>query len=136
MQDLLDAANRAKRNAYAPYSEFHVGAAVRGEGGRIYSGCNVENSAYPEGLCAEAAAIAAMIMAGERRIVEVLVVADGDTLCSPCGGCRQKLSEFSAAETVVHICGPEGVRKTITMAELLPVAFGPHNLGPKAVPGT
>lgn len=128
MQDLLDAANRVKRNAYAPYSGFRVGAAVRSEGGGIYSGCNVENSAYPEGLCAEAAAIAAMIAAGERRIAETVVVADGEALCSPCGGCRQKLSEFAAGDSLVHICGPEGVRKTVTLAELLPLAFGPENL--------
>ena len=128
MQDLLEAANRAKRNAYAPYSQFHVGAAVRGESGGIYSGCNVENAAYPEGLCAEAAAIAAMAAAGERRITETLVVSDGEALCSPCGGCRQKLSEFAAADSPVHICSPDGVRKTVTMAELLPLAFGPDNL--------
>lgn len=128
MQDLLQAARQARQNAYAPYSGFQVGAAVRGADGGIYAGCNVENSAYPEGVCAEAAAIAAMIATGETRITEVLVIADGASLCSPCGGCRQKLLEFADCNTPVHMCGAEGLRHTTTLAELLPLAFGPQNL--------
>ena len=128
MQDLLTAALKAKQNAYAPYSGFHVGAALRGGSGGLYTGCNVENSAYPEGLCAEATAIAAMILAGEKHIAEILVVGDGKQLCSPCGGCRQKLSEFAQDTTPVHICDPQGVRETTTMGELLPVAFSSRNL--------
>lgn len=128
MQDLLDAALAARRKAYAPYSGFHVGASVRGAGGVVYAGCNVENAAYPQGLCAEAAAIAAMVADGDRRITEVLVVAGGAELCSPCGGCRQKLSEFAGGGVPVHICGPDGLRRTVSMAELLPLSFGPKNL--------
>lgn len=129
MQDLLDAASKVKRSAYAPYSGFQVGAALRGRDGGIYVGCNVENAAYPEGLCAEASAVAAMITAGEKRIEEILILGDGDHPCSPCGGCRQKLFEFADEDTRVHICGGDGVRRTITMTELLPYAFGPKNLG-------
>ena len=128
MEDLLRAACTAKQFAYAPYSGFQVGASIRGAGGGIYSGCNIENSAYPEGICAEAAAIAAMVGAGEKRIAEVLIVADGEHPCSPCGGCRQKLYEFADGDTPVHICSPEGLRETATLAELLPLAFGPQNL--------
>lgn len=128
MDDLLTAARTMKQHAYAPYSGFRVGASIRGAGGDVYSGCNIENSAYPEGMCAEAAAIAAMVGAGEKCIVEVLVVADGEHPCSPCGGCRQKLSEFADGNTPVHICSPEGLHQTVTLAELLPHAFGPQNL--------
>lgn len=128
MQELLTAAREAMQRAYAPYSGLHVGAAVRGAGGAIYAGCNIENSAFPESLCAEAAAIAAMIAAGERRITEVVVVADTEQLCSPCGGCRQRLSEFADRLVPIHLCGPEGLRRTETLGELLPHAFGPQNL--------
>ena len=114
--------------AYAPYSRFHVGAAVRDENGAVHSGCNVENSAYPEGLCAEASAISALINTGARRVTEVCVMGQGDALVTPCGGCRQKIREFAAAETKIHICGPEGLRRTVTLAELLPLSFGPENL--------
>ena len=130
MQDLLDAAREAQVNAYAPYSNFHVGAAVRADDGTIHSGCNVENAAYPEGICAEGAAIAAMVRAGRRRIAEVLVIGSGPGPCAPCGGCRQKIGEFAGAGTPVHMCGSDGDCRTVTAAELLPHAFGPADLGP------
>ena len=95
LADLFAAAKIAQANAYAPYSRFKVGAALRSQSGAVYSGCNVENAAYPEGFCAEAGAIAAMALAGERRIAEILVVGDGDALCTPCGGCRQRIREFA-----------------------------------------
>jgi len=123
MRDLLDAALAAYANAHAPYSQFQVGAAVRTKGGQIFAGANVENAAYPEGNCAEASALAAMVAAGEREIVEVLVVAAGERLCSPCGGCRQRLCEFGAPETLVHLCDPDGLRRTVTLGELLPLSF-------------
>jgi xanthosine phosphorylase len=123
MRDLLDAALIAYGNAHAPYSRFHVGAAVRTEGGRIFAGANVENAAFPEGNCAEASALAAMVAAGERRIVEVLVVAAGERLCTPCGGCRQRLCEFGTPDTLVHLCDPDGLRRTVTLGELLPLSF-------------
>src|SRR3546814_16539196 len=89
--DLVEAAIAAMAKAYAPYSNFSVGAAVRGAGGGIYSGCNVENAAYPQGCCAEASAISALVLAGERRLVEIAVAGEGDRLVTPCGGCRPRL---------------------------------------------
>ena len=126
---IVAAAIAARAAAYAPYSGFHVGAAVRGESGAVYRGCNVENSAYPEGICAEAAAIAALVMAGERRITEVAVAGGGDELCTPCGGCRQKIREFAAGSVPILVCGPDGLRRRFTLADLLPASFGPRNLG-------
>ena len=101
---------------------------VRTPEGDLFAGCNVENSAYPQGNCAEASAVAAMVAAGQRRIAEVVVIGAGDQLCTPCGGCRQRLREFAADDTPVHVCGPTGLRRTITLGELLPFAFGPENL--------
>lgn len=129
MSPLFDAALAAFRNAYAPYSGFRVGAALRGAGGGVYAGCNVENVAYPEGTCAEAGAIAAMIAAGERRIAEVLVLADSPVPITPCGGCRQKLAEFGAADVPVILAGPDGEKARMTLGELLPGAFGADHLG-------
>ncbi|MFZ1964941.1 MAG: cytidine deaminase [Roseiarcus sp.] len=126
---LFAAARAAQARAYAPYSRFKVGAALRTPSGAIYCGCNVENAAYPEGACAEANAIGAMALAGERRIVDILVVGDGEALCTPCGGCRQRIREFADANTRVHVAGPEGVRATFTLEELLPHSFGPGHLG-------
>ncbi len=126
--DIVAAARAAMARAYAPYSRFKVGAAVRGESGRLYAGCNVENAAYPQGWCAEASAIAAMVMAGETRIVEVAVMGGGEAPCTPCGGCRQKLYEFAGDDLPIHVCGPQGLRQTVTLGELLPHAFGPENL--------
>jgi cytidine deaminase len=126
---LIAAAVAARLKAYAPYSRFLVGAAVRDEQGRIHSGCNVENAAYPQGTCAEAGAIAAMVAAGGRKIRETAVVGGGDALVTPCGGCRQKLREFGAGDLAIHICGEDGtVRRTFTLDELLPESFGPENL--------
>jgi cytidine deaminase len=129
MAEMLAAARGAMGRAYAPYSNFPVGAALLGANGRIYAGCNVENAAYPQGCCAETSAISAMVADGEQRIRAVLVVGQGDALIAPCGGCRQRLNEFAAAATPVHLCGPAGLIKTVTMGELLPHAFGPQNLG-------
>lgn len=126
---IVAAAIAARAAAYAPYSGFHVGAAVRGESGAVYRGCNVENAAYPEGTCAEAAAIAALVIAGERRITEVAVAGGGDELCTPCGGCRQKIREFAADSVPILVCGPDGLRRRFTLADLLPASFGPRNLG-------
>jgi cytidine deaminase len=125
---LFNAARAAQLKAYAPYSRFTVGAAIRTPSGAIYAGCNVENAAYPQGACAEAGAISAMALAGERRIAEILVIGDGEALVTPCGGCRQRIREFAAADTPVHIAGPEGLRATFTLGELLPHSFGPEHL--------
>ena len=126
--DLLSAARAVQANAHAPYSHFPVGAALRTPSGKVFTGCNVENASYPLGTCAEAGAIAAMAAAGERAIEVILTIADGDMLATPCGGCRQRIREFATSATVIHVAGPEGVRKTYTMDELLPDSFGPENL--------
>jgi cytidine deaminase len=125
---LFAAAKAAHAQAYAPYSRFKVGAAALGPSGAIYAGCNVENSAFPQGSCAEAGAIAALVMAGERRIEQIVVVGDGEGLCTPCGGCRQRIREFADPQTPVHIAGPDGLRASFTLAELLPHSFGPEHL--------
>jgi cytidine deaminase len=127
-QHLLREAVAAQAQAYAPYSNFRVGAAILTTSGRVFSGCNVENSAYPEGTCAEAGAIAAMAAAGERQIAVILTVCDGALLATPCGGCRQKIREFATPDTVIHAAGPDGVRATYTIDTLLPDSFGPENL--------
>jgi xanthosine phosphorylase len=127
--ELVEAALAARSFAYAPYSGFAVGAAILGRGGRVFSAGNVENAAYPQGQCAEASAIGMMVAAGERAIVEVAVAGGGESLCTPCGGCRQRLAEFARPETSVHLAGPEGLRRTLTLGALLPMAFGPLNLG-------
>ena len=121
--DMLQAATQVRENAYVPYSRFKVGAAVRGASGTIYSGCNVENVAYPEGTCAEAGAIAAMVAAGETRLTEVLVIADSPDPVPPCGGCRQKLVEFGAADVVLTMCTTDGASRSMTLAEMLPGRF-------------
>ena len=122
--DALVAAARAIRErAYAPYSNFKVGAALRGVGGGLHVGINVENVAYPEGTCAEAGAIAAMIAAGETRIAEVAVIADSPSPVPPCGGCRQKLREFADGSVKVTMATTDGKRLTMTVDELLPGAF-------------
>ena len=130
MSELYDEALKAQEQAYAPYSAFRVGAAIRTVDGAIYSGCNVENAAYPEGICAEGSAIAAMVRAGEREIAEVVVVGSGPVPCAPCGGCRQKLGEFSSSDTKVKMYDRDGNSLTATMSELLPHAFGPRDLEP------
>lgn len=121
--DLIAAAKEAAARAYAPYSQFRVGAAIRGASGAIYAGCNVENAAYPQGWCAEASALSAMVMAGETRAIEVCVWADSVQPCTPCGGCRQKLAEFGAADMTVISAGPEGERGRWTLGALLPESF-------------
>jgi cytidine deaminase len=128
LDDLFEAARQAQANAYAPYSRFKVGAAIRTPDGRVFAGCNVENAAYPQGACAETGAIAAMVAAGESRIADILVIGDGDALVTPCGGCRQRIREFAASDTPVHIAGPEGIRRSFALDELLPFSFGPDNL--------
>jgi homotetrameric cytidine deaminase len=120
---LLRAAADAMELAYAPYSGFKVGAALRGESGGIHTGANVENAAYPQGQCAEASAIGAMVAAGETRIAAVAVSAERMDLCPPCGGCRQRLSEFASSDTLVHLGRPGGPVETTTLGELLPLAF-------------
>lgn len=120
---LLRAAEAAMVNAYAPYSGFKVGAALRGSRGGVYTGANVENAAYPQGQCAEASAIGALVAGGGHAIAAVAVVAEQVDICPPCGGCRQRLAEFAPPETPVHLGRPGGPRQTVTLAELLPLSF-------------
>ncbi len=119
---LVEHARIAMRRARAPYSAFAVGAAMRDERGGLHAGANVENAAYPQGQCAETSAIGALVASGARAIREVAVMADAP-LITPCGGCRQRLAELGTADVRVHLCGPEGIRRTVTVAELLPLAF-------------
>jgi cytidine deaminase len=125
---LIEAAQAVRENAYAPYSRLKVGAAIRAEDGRIFVGANVENASYPEGLCAEAAAIAAMIAAGATRIAAVAVVADADRPVPPCGGCRQRIAEFAGPETEIHLATIAGARTELRFSDLLPHAFTPKHL--------
>ncbi len=124
VEALFEAAAAARMKAYAPYSGFAVGAAVRGASGRIHAGCNVENAAYPVGTCAEAGALAAMVAAGERVVTAVAIVGSGDRPCPPCGACRQRLAEFAAPETRVYY-SDESLRdrRTSRIGDLLPESF-------------
>jgi homotetrameric cytidine deaminase len=121
--ELMRAADEVMRTAYAPYSHFPVGVALRAPDGSIHVGSNVENASYPQGQCAETSAIGALIAAGHTRIVEVAVTAERMDICPPCGGCRQRLAEFASADTPVHLGRPDGPRQTTTIGELLPLAF-------------
>lgn len=121
--DLLNAARAAMERCHAPYSDFPVGAAIRTTSGAIHAGCNIENASYPEGWCAETTAISHMVMAGEKKIAEVLVIAKNRPKVTPCGGCRQRLAEFGAADVSVHLCDSSGIVETTTLGALLPAAF-------------
>jgi len=125
---LLAAAREARSHAYAPYSKFSVGAAVIDDLGQVHAGCNVENAAYPQGLCAEASALAHMVMGGGRHLRAVAVVGVADDPVTPCGGCRQKLREFGAPDLPVVVADMTTVRGRYTLGELLPASFGPSHL--------
>ncbi len=120
---LVDAARAVRENAHAPYSKFKVGAALRAASGTVYQGCNVENVAYPEGTCAEAGAIAAMVAGGDTEIAEIAVVADSPKPVSPCGGCRQKIAEFAGPDVKVTLATTDGIVQETTVAALLPGSF-------------
>lgn len=125
---LLEAATRVRERAHAPYSRFYVGAAVLDEYGHIHAGCNVENAAYPQGTCAETAAIAAMVASGGQRIRAILISTGADALCTPCGGCRQRIREHAGDDTPVLVASGDRVRARFTLGELLPHSFGPESL--------
>lgn len=128
VDEMLVAAMSAMKKAYAPYSKFRVGVCIRA-GNELFLGCNVENASYPEGNCAEASAIAAMVMAGHHRIDDIVVVSSGDDPCPPCGGCRQRIAEFAVPATQIHVCTQNGVHRSYTMMELLPASFSKGHLG-------
>ena len=124
---LVAAARDVMGRAHAPYSRFLVGAALRAEDGSIHAGANVENAAYPQGQCAEASAIGVLVAAGRTKVLEAAVIASGEEICVPCGGCRQRLREFMPLDGLVHLCSPTD-RRTVTLEELLPLSFGPEFL--------
>ena len=126
--DLIAQARAVRENAYAPYSKFKVGAAVRTENGAVHLGCNVENAAYPEGTCAEAGAIAAMVAAGGGRLAAVAVIADSPRPVPPCGGCRQKLAEFGGPDVPVTLATIGGAVQQTTIGALLPGAFSQDDM--------
>jgi cytidine deaminase len=125
---LIELAVSAREKAYAPYSNHPVGAALSTATGEVFSGCNVENAAYPEGVCAEGGAISAMVLAGGKQIAEIVIAGPGEHLCTPCGGCRQKIREFSTEKTLVHIVTKAGKVSSFLLTELLPESFGPESL--------
>ncbi|MBT5573880.1 cytidine deaminase [Alphaproteobacteria bacterium] len=127
-QRLCKAAISARHNAYAPYSKFKVGAAILDEFDNIHLGVNVENAAYPQGSCAEAGAISAMIAAGGQQIKVIAVSGAGVELCTPCGGCRQRIREFANPQTEILICNELAFARRFLLEELLPASFGPDNL--------
>ncbi len=127
--ELFAASEAVRARAYAPYSKFQVGAAILADDGNIYSGCNVENAAYPVGNCAEPSAIAAMIAGGGRRIRRIYVTGPGTMPVTPCGGCRQRIREFADPDVVVVSHGVEGAPLEQTLEQLLPHSFGPEFLG-------
>ncbi len=126
--ELHAAALAVRNNAHAPYSNYFVGAAILTTTGKIFAGCNVENAAYPQGACAEANAIGAMVSAGERQIAAVLTVCEGEPLGTCCGGCRQRIREFAALDIPIYASDTTGVRDTYTLDQLLPHSFGPDHL--------
>ncbi len=127
-QDLFEAARAAMAKAHAPYSRFPVGAALRTQDGRVYSGCNIENASFPEGWCAETTALGHYVMGGGGRITEIAVVAEKMDRITPCGGCRQRLAEFAGPDAKLHLCDGNGVVETLTMADILPLGFRGEDL--------
>jgi len=128
VQALWTAARAAQSKAYAPYSHYQVGVAVLDEHGGIHSGCNIENAAYPQGWCAEASALSALVMAGASRVRAVLLTGSGSVWVTPCGGCRQKLREFAQPDIPVYCANAEALGPIHTLGELLPHSFGPEHL--------
>ncbi|KPB02041.1 cytidine deaminase [Ahrensia marina] len=120
---LFQAAKTAMEKAHAKYSDFPVGAAILTKDGKIYSGANIEVISFPEGWCAETTAISHYVMAGGGEITDICVIAEKKDICTPCGGCRQRLAEFAPSDAKVHLCTMDGIVETITMADLLPHGF-------------
>jgi cytidine deaminase len=128
IQPLFNAALNVRQHAHAPYSSFPVGACIVAEDGKLYVGCNVENASYPQGQCAEATAIGNMVSQGQKSIKALLVVATEDKFPTPCGGCRQRISEFAKANTPIYLCNAQGGFKQLKFGDLLPYQFGSEDL--------
>ena len=109
--------------AHARYSDFPVGAALLTEEGKIFAGANIEVISYPEGWCAETTALSHYVMAGGGKITDICVIAEKVDLCTPCGGCRQRLAEFAAADAKLHLCTMDGIAETTTVGAMLPMGF-------------
>jgi cytidine deaminase len=127
---LLEKATAVRLNAYAPYSQFQVGACLETSNGKYFAACNVENASYSLGICAESNAISAMIATGENKIKQIVIVVKGPGISAPCGACRQRLNEFASADLLVHLFNLEGANETYTLGNLLPHSFGPSDLLP------
>ena len=127
-KELFKLANTVMEKAYAPYSKFKVGAAILDDNDNYHVGCNVENAAYPIGNCAEASAIAAMIASNGTKIKAIAVTGYGDLLCTPCGGCRQRIREFASLKIPIIVGNDKEIKRIFTLSELLPSSFGPENL--------
>ena len=127
-ENYIVATKEAMSKAYVPYSNYPVGALIVTDNGNTYSGCNVENASFPLGNCAEASAIASMVIGGERKIKTIYVMTKNDEGGIPCGGCRQRIREFSDENTQIMMCSPDGVQQRINLSELLPNSFGPEHL--------
>ncbi len=123
LEKLFAAAKLVRENAHAPYSNFHVGAAILTDRGTVFAGCNVEIASYPEGWCAETTALGKMVAAGETAVHAVLVMGEPGKLTTPCGGCRQRLAEFAGPDVTVHVADPTGIRASYSLGELLPASF-------------
>lgn len=128
IDEILKLATSAQKKAYAPYSQFKVGACIRADNGKYYQGCNIENASYSLTLCAETSAIAAMIADGAKEILEIAIIGSSDQTCSPCGACRQRIREFANEHLPVHMFNQHGKGKSMPFAELLPESFGPEFL--------
>jgi cytidine deaminase len=121
--EMFLAAKNALRFSYAPYSHYSVGASILTDSNKRFVGTNIENASYSLTLCAEASAIAQMVGEGERKIKAILVTADSPIICTPCGACRQRIAEFAAKDTLVHLCDNEKCVQTLRIDELLPYSF-------------
>lgn len=127
-RDLIQLALSMRDKAYAPYSNFSVGAALESEDGTVYTGCNVENAAYGSSLCAERAALLKAVSEGARRFRRIAIAGSGDEPCWPCGACRQMLCEFSPSLEVLVASNQKGAYEKTSLAALLPYSFGPSQL--------
>ncbi|HAY41281.1 MAG TPA: cytidine deaminase [Gammaproteobacteria bacterium] len=124
----IDLLRNAMQNAYAPYSNYKVGALIISENGAKHVGCNVENASYPQGQCAESSAISAMIVSGDKYIKQIYIMSEDKAGATPCGGCRQRIREFSDSDTLIKLCSSDKTVKTLSISDLLPHSFGPENL--------
>ena len=123
LADLFEAAAAARKNSYSPYSHYAVGCAIRMEDGKIFSGCNVENSSYGATICAERTAVLSAVTAGSKKIRELLLITQNSPPAPPCGVCLQVIREFGEEKTPIHLSNPAGELRTVEFRELLPQAF-------------